>query len=460
MLKVLIATILLLPTFWLTCPKSLSTTTTTHSLLIALTTLTWLKWTSETRWTSPNTYMATDPLSTPHLVLTCWLLPLMILASQNHISPEPISRQRTHIILLGSLLTFSIFALSATEDIIFYIMFEATVIRTLIIVTGWGNQTERLTAGSYFLIYTVAGSLRLLVALLLLLQSTRTLPMLVLQYSQPLQLKPWGHMIWWAGCLLAFLVKMPLYGVHLWLPNAHVDAPAAGSMVLAAVVLNLAGYGLLRMIVMLDPVSNELAYPFVIFALRGFILTRSIWLRQTHLKSLMAYSSVGLMGLVAGGIVILTAWGFWGAIILMIGHGLASSALFCVAITASEGTLSRTMVLAGGLLVFFPLTAVWCFIAILANSALPPLPNVMGQLIIITSLFNWSPWTFVLSGLATLITASYSVYLFLMSLRGPTPKHITGLEPYHSRDHLVITMLLMPIIVLVTKPELIWGWCY
>nr|BBC54660.1 NADH dehydrogenase subunit-4 [Onychostoma barbatulum] len=460
MLKVLIPTIMLFPTIWLTSPKWLWTTTTAHSLLIALTSLTWLKWTSETGWTSSNTYLAADPLSTPLLVLTCWLLPLMILASQNHINPEPINRQRTYIMLLTSLQAFLIMAFGATEVIMFYIMFEATLIPTLIIITRWGNQTERLNAGTYFLFYTLAGSLPLLVALLLLQQSTGTLSMLVLQYSQPLQLNSWGHTIWWAGCLIAFLVKMPLYGVHLWLPKAHVEAPVAGSMVLAAVLLKLGGYGMMRMMVMLDPLSKELAYPFIILALWGIIMTGSICLRQTDLKSLIAYSSVGHMGLVAGGILTQTPWGFSGAIILMIAHGLASSALFCLANTAYERTHSRTMILARGLQVIFPLTTVWWFTANLANLALPPLPNLMGELMIITTLFNWSPWTMLLTGLGTLITASYSLYMFLMSQRGSAPNHITGLQPFHTREHLLLTLHLTPIILLVTKPELMWGWCY
>nr|AIL29340.1 NADH dehydrogenase subunit 4 [Schizothorax pseudoaksaiensis] len=460
MLKVLVPTIMLFPTFDLLLLQWLWTTTTAHSLLIALISLTWLKWTSETGWASSNMFLATDPLSTPLLVLTCWLLPLMILASQNHINPEPISRQRSYIMLLASLQTFLIMAFGATEIIMFYIMFEATLIPTLIIITRWGNQTERLNAGTYFLFYTLAGSLPLLVALLLLQQSTGTLSMLVLQYSQPLQLNSWGHMIWWAGCLIAFLVKMPLYGVHLWLPKAHVEAPVAGSMVLAAVLLKLGGYGMMRMMVMLDPLSKELAYPFIILALWGIIMTGSICLRQTDLKSLIAYSSVSHMGLVAGGILIQTPWGFSGAIILMIAHGLVSSALFCLANTAYERTHSRTMMLARGLQMIFPLTAVWWFIANLANLALPPLPNLMGELMIITTLFNWSPWTILLTGLGTLITAGYSLYMFLMSQRGPAPNHITGLQPFHTREHLLMTLHLIPVLLLMTKPELMWGWCY
>nr|QGT34247.1 NADH dehydrogenase subunit 4 [Micronemacheilus pulcherrimus] len=460
MLKVLIPTIMLFPTIWLSAPKWLWTTTTVQSMLIALISLSWFMWTSETGWSTSNLYLATDPLSTPLLVLSCWLLPLMILASQNHINPEPITRQRLYITLLASLQAFLIMAFGATEIIMFYIMFEATLIPTLIIITRWGNQTERLNAGTYFLFYTLAGSLPLLVALLLLQQTTGTLSMLILQYSQPFTTNSWGYNIWWAGCLIAFLVKMPLYGVHLWLPKAHVEAPVAGSMVLAAVLLKLGGYGMMRMMVMLDPLSKELAYPFIILALWGIIMTGSICLRQTDLKSLIAYSSVSHMGLVAGGILIQTPWGFTGAIILMIAHGLVSSALFCLANTAYERTHSRTMVLARGLQMIFPLTAVWWFIANLANLALPPLPNLMGELMIISTLFNWSPWTIALTGVGTLITAGYSLYLFLMSQRGPAPSHITGLPPFHTREHLLMVLHLLPIILLVMKPELMWGWCH
>uniref|UniRef100_UPI00315E00B2 NADH dehydrogenase subunit 4 n=1 Tax=Protocobitis typhlops TaxID=3138616 RepID=UPI00315E00B2 len=460
MLKVLIPTIMLFPTIWLSSPKWLWTTTTLHSLLIALISMMWLSWMSETGWATSNLYLATDPLSTPLLVLTCWLLPLMILASQNHINPEPITRQRLYITLLTFLQTFLIMAFGATEIIMFYIMFEATLIPTLIIITRWGNQTERLNAGTYFLFYTLTGSLPLLIALLLLQHSTGTLSMLILQYSQPMALNSWGHKIWWAGCLIAFLVKMPLYGVHLWLPKAHVEAPVAGSMVLAAVLLKLGGYGMMRMMVMLDPLSKELAYPFILLALWGIIMTGSICLRQTDLKSLIAYSSVSHMGLVAGGILIQTPWGFTGAIILMIAHGLVSSTLFCLANTTYERTHSRTMILARGLQTIFPLTMVWWFMASLANLALPPLPNLMGELTIISALFNWSPWTILLTGTGTLIAAGYSLYLFLTTQRGPLPNHTTGLPPFHTREHLLMTLHLIPVILLMTKPELMWGWCY
>nr|YP_010957364.1 NADH dehydrogenase subunit 4 [Blenniella gibbifrons]WMY90665.1 NADH dehydrogenase subunit 4 [Blenniella gibbifrons] len=458
MLKILLPTIMLIPTVWLTPPKKLWSSSLALSLIIAFISFSLINNPEEVGWTSMNLYMATDPLSTPLLILTCWLLPLMILASQFHTASEPINRQRTYITLLTSLQIFLILAFSATELIMFYVMFEATLIPTLIIITRWGNQTERLNAGTYFLFYTLAGSLPLLVALLHLHNGLGSLSTLILPLTEHLALQSWGDKILWAGCLLAFLVKMPLYGVHLWLPKAHVEAPVAGSMVLAAVLLKLGGYGMARVIIMLEPLTKEMSYPFMVLAMWGLVMAGSVCMRQTDLKSLIAYSSVSHMGLVAAGILIQTPWGLSGALALMIAHGLTSSALFCLANTNYERTHSRTMVLARGLQVIMPLMACWWLFLTLANLALPPSPNLMGELMIIVSTFNWSPWTLLLTGSATLITAAYSLYMFLMTQRGPTPSHMLALQPTHSREHLLITLHLLPLALIILKPETILGW--
>nr|YP_002317390.1 NADH dehydrogenase subunit 4 [Spinachia spinachia]BAG83101.1 NADH dehydrogenase subunit 4 [Spinachia spinachia] len=458
MLKILIPTLMLVPTTWLVKTKWLWSSTLAHSLLIAMLSLTWFNNMNETGWTNLNSFLATDSLSTPLLILSCWLLPLMIIASQNHTTTEPPNRQRTYITLLTSLQILLIMAFGATELIMFYIMFEATLIPTLIIITRWGNQKERLNAGVYFLFYTLAGSLPLLIALLLLQNNEGTLSLLIMQYSEPLQLSCFADKLWWVSCLLAFLVKMPLYGVHLWLPKAHVEAPIAGSMILAAVLLKLGGYGMIRMISMLDPLTKDLGYPFIIFALWGVVMTGSICLRQTDLKSLIAYSSVSHMGLVAAAILIQTPWSISGALMLMIAHGLASSLLFCLANTNYERTHNRSLLLARGMQMVLPLMTTWWLVASLANLGLPPLPNLLGELMIITSLFNWSPWTLILTGAGTLITVSYSLYMFSMTQRGPLPTHMISLDPSHTREHLIMILHIIPLLLLVLKPELILGW--
>nr|YP_009685643.1 NADH dehydrogenase subunit 4 [Epiplatys multifasciatus]QDU24551.1 NADH dehydrogenase subunit 4 [Epiplatys multifasciatus] len=457
MLKIFLPTIMLLLSTWITPFKNLWTTTLMHSLIIATLSLNlFLPGTSG--WACLNMYMATDSISTPLLVLTCWLLPLTIMASQKHMNIEPENRQRMYISLLVTLQVLLILAFSATELIMFYIMFEATLIPTLIIITRWGNQLERLNAGTYFLFYTLAGSLPLLVALMILQNSTGTLSFLTLNFMPQINMESWSNTLWWAGCLIAFLAKMPLYGIHLWLPKAHVEAPIAGSMVLAAVLLKLGGYGMMRMMVVLEPLTKEMSYPFIILALWGLVMTGSICLRQTDLKSLIAYSSVSHMGLVAAGIFMQTPWGYSGAMILMIAHGLTSSVLFCLANTNYERTHSRTMLLARGLQILFPLMTTWWFIASLANLALPPLPNLMGELMIIVSLFHWSTWTIILTGAGTLLTAAYSLFLFLTTQRGPLPNHMVSMETTHTREHLLMALHLIPLLALMLNTQLIWSW--
>nr|AGN71200.1 NADH dehydrogenase subunit 4 [Gastrotheca pseustes] len=454
MLTITIPLLLLLVSPWLASPKRLWETTTAQSLLIAIISLSWFC--SQQTFPAMNHYFLIDSISSPLLVLTCWLTAPTLLASQSMLSKQPISRQRTYIFTIAVLQTTTLLAFLADSLMLFFILFESTMIPTLIIITRWGSQKERMLAGTYLLFYTLFGSMALLTAIIFIHETFGTLSLTLMKEMYIGYSTSPCTTAWWFACIVAFLVKMPLYGLHLWLPKAHVEAPIAGSMILAGTLLKLGGYGILRMASFTNDSLASLATPLIIFSMLGVVLSATICLRQTDLKSLIAFSSVSHMGLVIAASMVKTEWSVSGSMILMVSHGLVSSALFCLANTSYERTHTRTLILLQGSQIIFPLTAAWWLLSALMNMALPPSPNFIGELSILMSLFQWSRLTLIMAGLSIIFTTAYSLYMFWASQREYLPPHTKLLAPIQTREHILLALHIIPALSLILKPGLLY----
>nr|YP_010253726.1 NADH dehydrogenase subunit 4 [Cochylimorpha cultana]QTZ18138.1 NADH dehydrogenase subunit 4 [Cochylimorpha cultana] len=397
------------------------------------------------------TYMfGCDMISFGLISLSIWICGLMLMASENLFKVKfYVNFFLFNIIFLLIMLymTFSVLNL-----FMFYLFFEGSLIPTLLLIMGWGYQPERIQAGLYLLFYTLFASLPLLLGIFYIFSEMGYIMMYFMKFMNL------NFYLLYISMIMAFLVKMPMYFVHLWLPKAHVEAPVSGSMILAGIMLKLGGYGLLRMLVFLQQVGLKFNFVWVVISLLGGFYVSLNCFCQVDIKSLIAYSSVAHMSMVIGGIMTMSYWGFLGSYVLMIGHGLCSSGMFCLANINYERFHSRSLYINKGLMNFIPSMSLWWFLLMSSNMAAPPSLNLMGEIILINSLVSWCWFSMIFLMLISFFSAGYSLYLYSYTQHG---KFYWGVYSFYtgvSREYLMLMLHWLPLNMLIMKIDysMIW----
>nr|YP_009459890.1 NADH dehydrogenase subunit 4 [Hydropsyche orris]AUT18155.1 NADH dehydrogenase subunit 4 [Hydropsyche orris] len=393
-------------------------------------------------------FMGIDFLSMSMILLSIWICSLIILASFSLY----ISKKYNDLFMLNLLflMVSLVLAFSSLDILYFYIFFEISILPVLLMIMGWGYQPERIQAGLYLVFYTLCVSLPLLLGIFF---SYKVFYSFSFMYFYEID-----SLILYFLMVLAFLVKMPMFMVHLWLPKAHVEGPVSSSMILAGVMLKLGGYGLLRLMKLLILSSLKVNFLWIVLSLIGGSLISLICLHQMDMKLLIAYSSVVHMALVIGGIMSLTYYGFMGSLILMIGHGLCSSGLFCLINLMYERLGSRSLMVNKGLINLIPNLSLWWFLLLSSNMAAPPSMNLFGEISLMMSIISWSSYTFIFLMLISFFSAGYSLYIFAFSQHGEIFKGVYDFGSINMREYMLLLLHWLPLNLLIFKIDYFFFW--
>nr|URX53236.1 NADH dehydrogenase subunit 4 [Neotermes nr. kartaboensis] len=400
-------------------------------------------------WCNLSYLFGCDCVSYGLILLSFWICALMIMAS------ESIFRSLYHpgfFLFFVVVLVVMLFCTFGSVGLFsFYFFFESSIIPTMFIILGWGYQPERLQAGIYLLFYTLLASLPMLVGIFYVYGVLCSTSLFLL----------WGggffNSFFYFCMIFAFLISMPMFLVHLWLPSAHVEAPVSGSMILAGVLLSLGGYGLLRVYPLLSYFFS-LGFIWISISLVGGFLVSLICMRQTDLSSLIAYSSIAHMGIVIGGIMTMSYWGFCGSFTLMIAHGLCSSGLFCLANISYERLGSRSLLVSRGMLGLMPSMSFWWFILSSCNMAAPPSLNLLGEISLLNSLISWSWLSMLFLMLLSFFSAAYTLYLFSYSQHGFYYSGGYSCSLGYSREFLLLFLHWFPLNFFIVSGDFVMFW--
>ncbi len=393
-------------------------------------------------------HIGVDGVSLFMILLSTFLTPICILASWSNIK----KRVKEYMLAFLFLETVMIGMFASIDILLFYIFFEAVLIPMYLIIGIWGGK-RRIYASFKFFLYTLLGSVLMLIAIIVMYRNTDSMSIQVLQgnfFSFNTQI------FLWLAFFASFAVKIPMWPFHTWLPDAHVEAPTAGSVILAGVLLKMGGYGFIRFSVGMLPEATEYFIPFVMtLSIIAIIYTSLVALAQTDIKKLIAYSSVAHMGIVTIGIFLVNQQGLEGAMMQMISHGIVSAALFLCVGVIYDRMHTREISFYGGLVQRMPLYATVFMIFMLGSVGLPGTSGFVGEFLVLIGAFKFSSYVVIGAAFGIILSAVYMLYLYKRIIFGEiTNIKLTEILDINKREQLILVPLAISVIIMGIFPNI------